>query len=300
LRPAPVNLNHSVRNIIELARALGPDMMSSAQCGDSIPPVHVDASGLENALLNLVINARDAMPGGGSLTIATRLVTMEESPLIESGELKPGSYASILVSDTGAGMSSDTLERVFEPFFTTKPLGKGTGLGLAMVYGFIKQSGGAIRVDSEPGRGTTFTLYLPLAEADAIPVVAPVRLAATGSRKILVVDDEPALLEIAKTYLKTMGHTVYGAAEGAGALQIVRQHPDIDLMITDIIMPGALNGVDLAKQVRELLPAIRVVYTSGYTKDAMTDRGLPRVDGQLLGKPYRMAEFETAVNAALQ
>src|ERR1019366_4265121 len=174
------------------------------------PPVLVDAVSLENVLLNLAVNARDAMPQGGSLMISTRLSNLEESyPPVQAEELKPGRYARIAVSDTGHGMSPETLERAFEPFFTTKPRGKGTGLGLAMVYGFAKQSGGTVRIYSELGHGTTVTLYLPLADALPVPTPTPVGawiLRAGAGRTVLVVDDEVDLLEIAVAYLEEMGY----------------------------------------------------------------------------------------------
>ena len=199
-------------------------------------------------------------------------------------------------------MSSATLERVFEPFFTTKQPGQGTGLGLAMVYGFVKQSGGAARIYSEENHGTTVTVYLPLADA-GMPSEAPaVHLATTvmGGGKVLLVDDEPSLVELAEIYLKAMGYTVYAAGTPAEALRIVAQEEGMDLLITDIIMPGGMNGVDLAHQVREVFPQIRVIYSSGYPANAMADRGLPVIDGRFLRKPYQRSEFESAVRTAME
>src|ERR1019366_9912738 len=195
------------------------------------PPVLVDAVSLENVLLNLAVNARDAMPQGGSLMISTRLSNLEESyPPVQAEELKPGRYARIAASDTGHGMSPETLERALEPFFTTKPRGKGTGLGLAMVYGFVKQSGGTICIYSEPGQGTTLTFYLPLAEPVARPhrAAVPMRSRAKLTGKVLVVDDEPDLLETATTYLNEMGYTTYQAHDGASALEVIEQNADLD------------------------------------------------------------------------
>jgi CheY-like chemotaxis protein len=199
-------------------------------------------------------------------------------------------------------MSKETLARVFEPFFTTKPRGKGTGLGLAMVYGFVKQSGGTIRIYSEPGHGTTLTFYLPLAESVAKPhrdealTHSPAKL----SGKVLVVDDEPDLLETATTFLNEMGYTTYQAHDGASALEVIEQHADLDLLVTDIVMPGGMNGVELAKKARERLPHIKFIYCSGFPADAITERRLPIVDGPLLNKPYQRVRFGAMVNAAME
>jgi CheY-like chemotaxis protein len=198
-------------------------------------------------------------------------------------------------------MSKETLARVFEPFFTTKERGKGTGLGLAMVYGFAKQSGGTVRIYSEPGYGTTVTLYLRFAEAlpaplpDSAPIVSP----AQQTGKVLVVDDEVDLLDIAKSYLEDMGYQAYGAEDGMSALRVLARHGDIDLIVTDIVMPGGMNGVELARKVREVRPDIRVVYSSGFPADALEGRSVP-VDGLLLRKPYQRADFETAIRMALE
>ena len=224
-------LNQSVRNLIDWAPTLGPDIEIVTDFDDSIPPVFVDDAGLESALLNLAVNARDAMPKGGTLTIKTQIMTLEENyPSVRTGEMKSGSYACVSISDTGHGMSKETLEHVFEPFFTTKPQGKGTGLGLAMVYGFIKQSGGTVRIYSEVGYGTTVSLYLPLAEDDSQLVsVGTSRLPATKLKgSVLVVDDEEELVDIARIYLQDMGYTAYHAGDGASALAVVAQHKDIE------------------------------------------------------------------------
>jgi PAS domain S-box-containing protein len=303
LKPAPTELHQSIRNMIELARALGPDIKIATHLDTSIPLVLVDAAGLESALLNLAVNSRDAMPSGGTVTITTLLSTLEESyPPVRTGELKAGTYACISVSDTGCGMSKETLARVFEPFFTTKPRGKGTGLGLAMVYGFVKQSGGTIRIYSEPGHGTTLTFYLPLAEsgAKAHRAAVPAHLPAKVAGKVLVVDDEPDLLETATTYLNEMGYTTYQAHDGASAMDVIEQNADLDLIVTDIVMPGGMNGVELAKKARERRPHIKFIYCSGFPADAITERRLPIVDGPLLNKPYHRTGFGAMVSAAME
>jgi PAS domain S-box-containing protein len=303
LKPAPTELHQSVRNMIEMARALGPDIKIATHLDESMPLVLVDAGGLENALLNLAVNSRDAMPAGGTITITTKLSTFEESyPPVRTGEVTAGCYACISVSDTGCGMSKETLSRVFEPFFTTKPHGRGTGLGLAMVYGFVKQSGGTVSIYSEPGLGTTLTFYLPLAEniSQSLPAIVPEVLPAKRSGKVLVVDDELDLLEIATIYLDEMGYTTYRAQDGVSALEVLEQQGDIDLIVTDIVMPGGMNGVELAQRARQLLPKVKLIYCSGFPADAMTERKLPVLDGRLLNKPYQRAAFGAMVSAAME
>jgi len=303
LRPSVVKLQHSIGNMIELAaRAIGPEIKITTHFDDSLPPVFVDAAGMESALLNLVVNARDAMPKGGSINITTQLHNLEESYSgVKAGELKTGSYACVSVSDTGAGMSRETIERAFEPFFTTKPRGKGTGLGLAMVYGFVKQSGGTIRIYSELGYGTTISFYLPLAEGMALPVTTPtIALPAKRRGTVLVVDDELDLLDIAFAYLAELGCNALQAKDGASALEVIGQHTDIGLMVTDIIMPGGMNGVELAQKVRQLRPEIKIIYCSGFPADALAERSMPLVDGPLLHKPYQRADFSAMVRRVME
>ena len=303
LKPAPTPLHHCIRNVMELARTLGPEINITTQYRDSMPLLLVDAAGLENALLNLAVNARDAMPRGGTITISTELSDLEASyPPVHTGELKAGRYALISVSDTGEGMSKQTLERVFEPFFTTKPQGKGTGLGLAMVYGFVKQSGGAVRIYSELGYGTTVSLYLPLAE-NAAPVIAAVIPGLPPpkmSGSVLVVDDEVDLLDIGRAYLEEMGYTVYHAKDGASALALVERLGEIDLMVTDIVMPGGMNGVELAREIRQLIPQIGVIYCSGFPANSLAERSMAQVDAPLLHKPFHRAEFGAIVRQVME
>jgi PAS domain S-box-containing protein len=301
LKPAPTELHQSVLNVIEMARALGSEINIATQIDDSLPLILVDAAGLESALLNLAVNARDAMPDGGTLTFTTRVSNLRENyPPVQTGELPPGDYACISVSDTGCGMSKETLARVFEPFFTTKPRGKGTGLGLSSVYGFVKQSGGTTRVYSEPGFGTTVTIYLPIAEgAGEVAATAPVAAVRTGG-KVLVVDDEVDLLEVATAYLTDMGYTTFQAEDGAKALQVIDQHQDIDLIVTDVVMPGGMNGLELAQEVRQRLPRAKLIYSSGFPAYALKDRSLHMADCPVLQKPYERAGFKAIVMAAME
>jgi PAS domain S-box-containing protein len=303
LNPAPVVIDTAIRETVELAqRALGPEVRISTRRDPGIPPAFVDAAGLETALLNLALNARDAMPKGGTLTFSAHLADLTgANALVQAGELAPGKYVRIAVSDTGTGMSRETLERAFEPFFTTKPRDKGTGLGLAMVYGFIKQSGGAIRIYSELGYGTTVSIYLPLAEASA-GEEASAPAAQTTDRiggTALVVDDEADLLDVADAYLAELGYTVIRAADGAAALAAIERNDEIDLMVTDIIMPGGLNGIDLANQVRALRPGIKIIFTSGFPAEALSERSGKLEGGPLLHKPYLRAEFADMVRKSM-
>jgi CheY-like chemotaxis protein len=243
------------------------------------------------------------MPKGGTLTFSTELIELDDSfPSVRTSELQPGPYVRISVSDTGHGMSKETLERALEPFFTTKGRDKGTGLGLAMVYGFARQSGGTVRLYSELGYGTTVTLYLPPA-GESVPVVSeiqPADLPVHGGGTVLVVDDETELLEIAHAYLTEMGYSALRADNAASALNTLALYKEIDLMITDIIMPAGMNGVELAKKARELNPKLKVIYSSGYPSDALVERSGTRVDGPLLRKPYQRAEFAASIQRALQ
>ena len=304
LKPSMVLLGDSIRNMIELAaHGLGPDIKIATLIDDSVPPLFVDPAGLESALLNLVVNARDAMPNGGSIAIASREQYLDDShPAVRAGDLKPGRYVCIAVTDTGDGMSRETLERAFEPFFTTKSRDKGTGLGLAMVYGFVRQSGGTVRVYSELGHGTTVSFYLPLPEnrLDPAPPNAPKLLSAELGCTVLVVDDEEDLLEIAVSYLAEMGLKYYYAKSGASALEILERHGEIDLLVTDIVMPGGMNGVELVHDARALRPDLKIIYSSGFPAEALAERSMSLVDGPLLHKPYQRSEFNAIVHRVME
>jgi PAS domain S-box-containing protein len=303
LKPSVVLLGDSIQNMIELAgRALGAEIKITTHVDQSVPPLFVDPAGLESALLNLVVNARDAMPKGGSIIIASKVEKLGEShPAVQAGDLKAGRYVRVSVSDTGAGMSRETLERAFEPFFTTKPRDKGTGLGLAMVYGFVKQSGGAVRAYSELGQGTTVSFYLPLAADLSQPVAAgaPKPLNAKMGGTVLVVDDEVGLVEVALAYLAEMGFSAFDAKDGASALEVLAQHDEIDLMVTDIVMPGGMNGVELVQKARALRPELKIVYSSGFPAEALAEKSMPLVEGPLLRKPYQRSEFAAIVNSVM-
>jgi len=304
LEPKPAVLAEAVRNTLELAgRAIGPEIKTFTQLDLSMPDIFVDVANLESTLLNLVVNARDAMPNGGVLSLSTEVRRLEaDYPPVKAGDMEEGLYACVSGGDNGHGMSKDVLDRAFEPFFTTKPRNKGTGLGLAMVYGFAKQSGGTVRIYSEPQLGTTVSLYLPFANhsnlRDAVAVNE--EQAAILDCSVLVVDDEDDLLEIAVSYLQDMGLKAHYACDGASALEILRLNPDISVILTDVIMPGGMNGAELVRRVRENHPAIRVIYCSGFPAEALAERSMTLTDGPLLRKPYQRAEFEKAIAAVMQ
>jgi len=306
LRPASVRLDEAIQETIELAsRALGPEINLLTFFDRSVPAVHADAAGLQSALLNLAVNARDAMPKGGTLTFSTQLSDLDESyPPVRAGDVKAGTYACVSITDTGHGMSRETLDRALEPFFTTKPRDKGTGLGLPMVYGFARQSGGAVRLYSEPGFGTSVSLYLPLATEPAHPAAVaepqPEPAAVRPGSTVLVVDDEPELLVLAQAYLTDMGYTALCAGNGASALKLIARHKEIDLMITDIVMPGGMNGVELAKKARRINPGLQVIYSSGFPADALAERSGTNVDGPTLRKPYMRSDFAAIVRQAMR
>jgi PAS domain S-box-containing protein len=304
LRPAFVSLEDSVQSMIEMAfRGLGLDIKISTHLDPSMPSLFVDRAALESALLNLVVNARDAMPKGGSIIISSVQENIEDShPTVQAGDLKNGSYACVSVADTGQGMSQETLDRACEPFFTTKPRDKGTGLGLAMVYGFAKQSGGAVRIHSELGHGTKVSFYLPIIKdlSSPVPADTPEISGAKLTGTVLVVDDEADILEVALVYLAEMGLTVFAAKDGASALEIIVHHGAMDLMVTDIVMPGGMNGAELVKKACVLCPNLKIIYTSGFTAEALAEKTMALIDGPLLRKPYRRKEFAAIVRSVME
>ncbi|MGD0799430.1 MAG: PAS domain S-box protein [Acidobacteriaceae bacterium] len=299
LNIAPTSLEQSIHNTMDLAaRVLGPEVRTKLTLDDAMPPVLVDPASLESALLNLIVNARDAMPKGGDLVVSCRAAELADSMAATlNGNPVSGAYACISVTDSGTGMPPEVVDRVFEPFFTTKERGRGTGLGLSMVYGFVKQSNGGIRIYSEPGYGTTITFYLPFSGTPAAlpPPKAAEDGAIRGSGVVLIVDDEAELVEIAVTYLSARGYTVLTARDAKDALRIIEQHGAVDAMITDIVMGGGMDGMELAQAVRRISPRTQVVYSSGFPADALSERSLPLAGSLVLQKPYRLAELGASV-----
>jgi PAS domain S-box-containing protein len=284
-----------------LQRTLGEHVEIVLAPGPGVPHALVDAGQLENAIVNLCINARDAMAGGGRLTIETASVFVERGAGETDAELVPGAYVMVAVSDTGCGMSPEVMARAFDPFFTTKEVGKGSGLGLSMVYGFAKQSRGHVRIHSEPGRGTTVRLYLPpavtaLGAAEPSPGRGPVP---GGPETILVVEDDPLVRQHVIGVLETLGYRVLGAANGAEAIERLHARPDIDLLFTDVVMPGGMNGRELADAAQALRPDLPVLFTSGYTEDAIVHHGRLDPDVHLLRKPYRRQELAAKLRQRL-
>ncbi|MFN0186262.1 MAG: ATP-binding protein [Aquabacterium sp.] len=303
LMPGVVDVNQRIAALDPLLRrTLGEHIEIEVVRGAGLWPALVDATQLENALLNLCLNARDAMPTGGKLTLETANASLDRRYADQYPELTPGQYTLIAVSDTGVGIAAQDLPRVFEPFFTTKAKGKGTGLGLAMVYGFAKQSGGHIGIYSEPGQGTTVKLYLPRATGPrAVAEGPPVEDVVPGAgQTLLVVEDDEAVRQLACHELRALGYRVLQAASGAQALPLLEGGETIDLLFTDVVMPGGMSGRELADAARRLRPGLRVLYTSGYTENAIVHHGRLDPGVQLLPKPYRRTELARAVRAALQ
>jgi PAS domain S-box-containing protein len=279
---------HTLGDAITITRNLSPDLWTC----------RIDPTQAEVALLNIFINARDAMPDGGGLTITTRNLEVASDP---AGSLAPGRYVTVSVADTGSGIPAHVLTRVMDPFFTTKEEGKGTGLGLSMVYGFAKQSGGAARIESTLGEGTVVRLSFPATEQAATDVIAPSLPVADGSgtESILIVDDRDDVAELARTILRDFGYTTLMARNGRDALDILESGGTVDLLFTDLIMPGGMNGIMLAREARALRPDLRVLLTTGYAEASLerTDAGGSAFD--LLNKPYRRTDLVHRIRTVL-
>lgn len=300
LAPAPIDIAATMPDLIPLLRrTLGEHIDVRYVETAGLWPSMADAAQLESAILNLALNARDAMPGGGRLTIELANKVLDEDYAHRHAEVAAGDYTMVAVSDTGHGMTPDVLARVFEPFFTTKPNGKGTGLGLAMVFGFIKQSGGHIKLYSEPGEGTTVRMYLPRAVDAAVPMaqqaISPLVLP-RGSATILLVEDEPAVREIATAILRELGYRVLEAADGEEGLRVFGAHAaEVDLLLTDVVLPGAVRGRELAERIKAIRPQIRVLYMSGYTENSIVHHGRLDDGVQLLSKPFKRDQLARKV-----
>ncbi len=291
LRPEAVDVPRLVDGMEEmLRRTLGPGIQIATDYRPDLPPTRVDPNQLELALLNLALNARDAMPFGGRLQIGGRAVgTGPERP----AELEPGQYVCIAVSDTGCGMDEDTLKRAAEPFFTTKGAGKGTGLGLSMVHGLAAQSGGAMRMKSRPGEGTTIELWLPVSREVVVAESSTLTRQFGGTTRlcrVLVVDDDPLVTASTAAMLEDLGHSVIEALSGQRALDMLRLDANVDVVVTDHAMPG-MTGTELARQIRQLWPSLPIILATGYAElPNGEDPGLPR-----LGKPYVQAELAAQI-----
>ena len=287
-----------------LGRALGEDIALQLSSDADLWPCWLDSAQLENAVLNLVINAREAMPRGGQLTLATRNVSFTGSEQDDFKTLPAGDYVQLAVSDTGEGIPSANIDRLFEPFFTTRAHGRGTGLGLPMVYGFVTQSAGFIDVTSTPGKGTVITIHFPrhsgTAEAgEPAEPLARVQAPRGKLQRILLVEDDDLVRAYVEQQLLTLGYRVISAAGGSEALQILRGQEDIDLLLTDVVMPGGMNGRELAEAAAREKPGLKILYTSGYSRDVISRDGLLDDGIELLRKPYRREELAHKLNGIL-
>lgn len=302
LEPRVINIQEHIKAIEGLLRrVLGEDIRLRVDAGQHAVHLRADPTQLEQVIMNLVVNARDAMPSGGSLTIEISQAHLDAAYCKHNPDTRPGSFVCLAVSDTGCGMSPEVLSRVFEPFFTTKESGKGTGLGLATVYGIVKQSGGNITVYSEVGHGTTFRIYLPLSEESATkPEEASLdAIIPNGSETILLVEDEDSLREVTCDYLKNRGYTVFVASEPESAAEIAQScAKSIDLLLTDVILPGS-SGVQLAQRLAVSHPQMRVLYVSGYTADAIVHHGGHDSSFAFLSKPFSLPALARKIRSIL-
>ncbi|MCH8948133.1 MAG: PAS domain S-box protein, partial [Acidobacteria bacterium] len=303
LQPKVLDLNAVVTEVEKMLRRLiGEDIELTAVLDLALGPVKADPGQIEQIILNLAVNARDAMPQGGRLTLKTANVTLDQAYVRQHMGATPGPYVLLAVSDTGVGMDAETRSHIFEPFFTTKGAGKGTGLGLSTVYGIVKQSGGTIWVESAPGRGTTFEIYLPLVEETAangelhraLPAPTP-----GGTETILVVEDEMSVRKLAAEFLGSNGYRVLEAQDGAEALQVCEEHrAPIHLLLTDVVMPG-MSGRELAVRLVGARPEMKVIYVSGYTDDAIVQHGVREEGTVFLQKPFSLDALARTVREAL-
>jgi PAS domain S-box-containing protein len=303
LRPAAVDASSLVQGMLDLLRrTLGERIEIELVRDAGLWQCLVDPNQLENAILNLAINARDAMPDGGKLTITTSNARIDEDYARMQTDVAPGQYVLVTVSDTGNGMSEDVQQRAFEPFYTTKDVGRGSGLGLSMVYGFLKQSGGHVSVYSEVGIGTTVRLFLTKYSGEELPESAASDsseiLMAKGER-VLVVEDDPDLRSLVARMLRSLGYEILDAGSGASALEILRSPAEIDLLLTDVVLPEQMDGGELVEEALRLRPDIRVIYMSGYTEDAILHQGRLADGVQFLQKPFRMLDVARAARNAL-
>jgi signal transduction histidine kinase/CheY-like chemotaxis protein len=299
LQPQVVDLNDVVREEEGLLRRLiGEDIRIVTVLEAGAGCVDADPGQLGQVLMNLALNARHAMPDGGTLTIETGKRDLDEQLALALGAVAPGPYLRLTVRDTGVGMDAQTRERAFEPFYTTKPVGQGTGLGLATVYGIVKQSGGCIILDSQPGEGTAFTIYLPRTDAPKHASAEPQRpIPRTGSERILLVEDDESVKTLLTGQLRAQGYTVTDVSDPTQAIELA-QDADCDLLITDVVMPE-MNGRELAERLVAQRPQLKVIYMSGYTDQAIVERGILIQDINFLQKPFDSTELVTKVRDVL-
>jgi CheY-like chemotaxis protein len=300
-------VNRSIENLEELiAKSLTASVEVKTVLASDLWPVRVNSDELEDMLLNLSLNARDSMPDGGNLTIETSNKMLDEAYVRLNPDGQIGDFVQISVTDTGVGMTDETMASMYEPFFTTKEVGSGTGLGLSMVYGFVQRSGGHLTASSQVGKGTTFRIYLPRTEDEGDDNVTSSEIdhLPTGDETILIVDDERDLRETAGVLLQEMGYTTLSAGDGAEAVGMLESHPEIDLLFSDVVMPGGMDGYQLAEQANKMKPGLRILLASGFTKRVSDQSGenslfASNLAKNLLKKPYRASDLAVAIRRCL-
>jgi CheY-like chemotaxis protein len=304
LAPKQIDVNKLVTGMSDmLSRTLGEAVRIEVVLAGGLWRVMADENQLENALLNLAVNARDAMPGGGKLTIETANAHLDEAYARTEHEVTPGQYVLLAVTDTGTGMPPEVMSKVFEPFFTTKGIGQGTGLGLSQVYGFIKQSGGHVKIYSEVGQGTTIKIYLPrllkVAEDSSKVDSARATPASNARECILVVEDEEGVRALSVDILRDLGYTVLEAGDGPSALAILKREPSVQLLFTDVGLPNGMTGRQLADAARQLRPDLKVLFTTGYARNAIVHDGRLDPGVELIGKPFSAIDLGFRIRALL-
>ncbi len=303
MQPRQLDLNAVVGNAAQmLQRLLGENITLHFDYSASLPPIQADPGMMEQIIVNLAVNARDAMIAGGKLSISTQSVMVDDENIRRNREARTGRFVCLRVADNGSGMDEATLGRIFEPFFTTKQVGKGTGLGLATVYGIVKQHQGWIEVTSTPGQGTVFHIYFPASTLAPVPTAEAAAAVAPkgGTETILVVEDEFTLRELVRNLLQHFGYRILEAANGPEALKVWRAHrSEISLMLTDMMMPEGLSGWELAKRIHQEQPDLKVIYTSGYSVDLFGENRELREGANFLPKPYHPVTLAKAIRDCL-
>jgi CheY-like chemotaxis protein len=303
LRPETVNLNKLIQEFEGLLRrAVGAPIEVLTQLSATLDPCHVDASQFEAAVLNLVVNARDAMPQGGKITIETRNVELDRRYAKENPQVVPGPYVLVAVSDTGQGIAPENIPRVFDPFFTTKGVGKGSGLGLSQVYGFATESGGHVKIYSEVDAGTAVKIYLPKSAGAVRPLarqdIAPLGVA-VGNETVLLVEDDEDLLRSTSENLRDLGYAVVEARDATEAVDVLRAPEEVDLLFSDIVLPGGINGLQLSREAQRLRPGIKVLLTSGYSGSILKEGSGGGHNLDFISKPYRRVDLANSLRAVL-
>jgi CheY-like chemotaxis protein len=299
LMPRDIDIGQKIIGMEQLLRrTLGEHIECEFRLEQNLWQASVDPGQLTSALLNLVLNARDAMPSGGTLAVEVQNTSLGESDVDVNGEARPGDYVMAAVTDTGTGMTAEVASRAFEPFFTTKEVGKGTGLGLSMVYGFAQQSGGSMQIDSEPGHGTVVKLFFPRVaapQANAAPSAGQFATPA-GSETILVVEDDDMVRAYVEGELKTLGYRVIVTRNAPAALEVLRGPENIHVLFSDVVMPGGMFGTELAKEAARLRPHLKILLTSGHTEHPVDGGGR---EVQILHKPYRRHDLASMLRSVL-